>query len=69
MSWMPFVTLRQVTLDMVLAAEVPGGLGHTYTSEAAFFWTDLLEVEDEVRVKAILDALSRPNDDTIHPYS
>lgn len=43
---------------MVLAAELPDGHGHTYTSEAAFFWTDIPGIEDEVRVKAIFDALS-----------
>ncbi|WP_413767898.1 alpha/beta hydrolase [Rhodococcus pyridinivorans] len=58
MSWIPFVTFWQVTLDMVFAAEVPGGHGHTYTTEAAFFWSDILGIEDEVRVKAVFDALS-----------
>ncbi|WP_016933185.1 alpha/beta hydrolase [Rhodococcus sp. R1101] len=58
MSWIPFVTFWQVTLDMVFAAEVPGGHGHTYTTEAAFFWADILGIEDEVRVKAVFDALS-----------
>lgn len=58
MSWIPFVTFWQVTLDMVFAAEVPGGHGHAYTTEAAFFWADILGIEDEVRVKAVFDALS-----------
>ncbi|MGX7724165.1 alpha/beta hydrolase [Rhodococcus sp. 5G237] len=58
MTWIPFVTFWQVTLDMVFAAEVPGGHGHAYTTEAAFFWADILGIEDEVRVKAVFDALS-----------
>lgn len=58
MSWIPFVTFWQVTLDMVFAAEVPGGHGHTYTAEAAFFWADILGIEDESRVAAVFDALS-----------
>ncbi|MGU3585336.1 alpha/beta hydrolase [Rhodococcus sp. C26F] len=58
MSWIPFVTFWQVTLDMVFAAEVPGGHGHAYTTEAAFFWADILGIEDEVRVKAVFDAFS-----------
>ncbi len=58
MSWIPFVTFWQVTLDMVFAAEVPGGHGHTYTAEAAFFWADILGIEDETRVAAVFDALS-----------
>lgn len=43
---------------MVFAAEVPGGHGHAYTTEAGFFWADILGIEDEVRVKAVFDALS-----------
>ncbi|USI91664.1 alpha/beta hydrolase [Rhodococcus pyridinivorans] len=58
MTWIPFVTFWQVTLDMVFAAEVPGGHGHAYTTEAGFFWADILGIEDEVRVKAVFDALS-----------
>lgn len=58
MSWIPFVTFWQVTLDMVFAAEVPGGHGHAYTAEAAFFWADILGIEDESRVAAVFDALS-----------
>jgi uncharacterized membrane protein len=31
--WMPFVTFWQVTADLPFATGVPGGHGHTYTSE------------------------------------
>ncbi|WP_241387355.1 alpha/beta hydrolase [Rhodococcus sp. CH91] len=58
MTWFPFVTFWQVTLDMVFAADVPGGHGHAYTDEAAYFWADILGIEDEARVKAVFDALS-----------
>jgi len=33
MFWMPFVTFWQVTADLPFATGVPGGHGHTYTSE------------------------------------
>lgn len=58
MSWIPFVTFWQVTLDMVFAAEVPGGHGHSYTTEAVYFWADILGIDDEERVQRIFDALS-----------
>ncbi|MFD6857594.1 alpha/beta hydrolase [Rhodococcus sp. NPDC060090] len=58
MSWIPFVTFWQVTLDMVFAAEVPDGHGHAYTTEAVYFWADILGIEDEARVQTIFDALS-----------
>ncbi|MEE2033868.1 alpha/beta hydrolase [Rhodococcus chondri] len=58
MSWIPFVTFWQVTLDMVFAAEVPGGHGHAYTNEAVYFWADILGIEDEARTQRIFDALA-----------
>ncbi|UYP20184.1 alpha/beta hydrolase [Rhodococcus sp. Z13] len=57
MTWIPFVTFWQVTLDMVFAAEVPGGHGHAYTDEAVYFWADILGVEDDERVERIHEAL------------
>lgn len=33
MFWLPFVTFWQVTADLPFATGVPGGHGHTYTSE------------------------------------
>ncbi|MDJ0491306.1 alpha/beta hydrolase [Rhodococcus qingshengii] len=58
MSWIPFVTFWQVTLDMVFAAEVPGGHGHAYTTEAVLFWADILGIEDSGRVDRIFDTMN-----------
>lgn len=58
MSWIPFVTFWQVTLDMVFAAEVPPGHGHSYTTEAVYFWADILGIDDDERVKRICEELS-----------
>lgn len=57
MSWIPIVTFWQVTLDMVFAADVPSGHGHTYTDEAVYFWADILGVEDEEKVQKVFDVL------------
>lgn len=58
MSWIPFVTFWQVTLDMVFAAEVPGGHGHSYTTEAVLFWADVLDIEDSGRIDRIFDKMN-----------
>ncbi len=58
MTWIPFVTFWQVTLDMVFAADVPSGHGHDYTTEAAYFWADILGIEDQGLVQRTFDALS-----------
>ncbi|ALU73369.1 membrane protein (plasmid) [Rhodococcus erythropolis R138] len=58
MSWIPFVTFWQVTLDMVFAAEVPGGHGHSYTTEAVLFWADVLGIEDSGRIDRIFDKMN-----------
>lgn len=58
MSWIPFVTFWQVTLDMVFAAEVPGGHGHSYTTEAALFWADILGIDDSGLVDRIFERMN-----------
>ena len=58
MSWIPFVTFWQVTLDMVFAADVPSGHGHDYGTEAAYFWADILGIEDQAFAQRVFDALS-----------
>ncbi|QCQ90951.1 alpha/beta hydrolase [Rhodococcus sp. SGAir0479] len=59
MTWMPFVTFWQVTLDMVFSAGVPPGHGHAYGPEAAGMWARILHPEgwsgaDTARVQAAL---------------
>ncbi len=59
MTWMPFVTFWQVTLDMVFSADVPDGHGHSYGPEAAGIWARILQPEgwtdaDTARVQAAL---------------
>lgn len=45
MSWLPFVTFWQVTMDMVFSTDVPSGFGHTYGAEAVYLWADILQPE------------------------
>jgi uncharacterized membrane protein len=40
--WMPFVTFWQVTADLLFAAGVPDGHGHTYKSEYVDAWNAVL---------------------------
>ncbi|WP_430332341.1 alpha/beta hydrolase [Rhodococcus sp. ACT016] len=59
MTWMPFVTFWQVTLDMVFSADVPDGHGHSYGPEAAGMWARVLQPEgwseaETARVQAAL---------------
>lgn len=59
MTWMPFVTFWQVTLDMVFSADVPAGHGHAYGPEAAGMWARILHPDgwsdaDTARVQAAL---------------
>jgi uncharacterized membrane protein len=42
MVWIPFVTFWQVTADLPFSTGVPGGFGHTYTSEQADAWNAVL---------------------------
>lgn len=42
MFWMPFVTFWQVTADLPFATGVPGGHGHTYTSEYVDGWNAVM---------------------------
>ncbi len=43
MFWVPFVTFWQVTADLPFATGVPGGHGHTYTSEYVDGWNAVLQ--------------------------
>ncbi|QCB49297.1 hypothetical protein E5720_11380 [Rhodococcus sp. PAMC28707] len=47
MTWVPFVSFWQVTLDMVFAAEVPYGHGHAYGPEAVYFWNQILDIDNQ----------------------
>ncbi|MFY9927864.1 MAG: alpha/beta-hydrolase family protein [Streptosporangiaceae bacterium] len=42
MFWVPFVTFWQVTADLPFATGVPGGHGHTYTSEYVNGWNAVM---------------------------
>ncbi|MEW1953081.1 alpha/beta-hydrolase family protein [Terrabacter sp. NPDC080008] len=42
MVWIPFVTFWQVTADLPFSTGVPGGHGHTYTSEYVDGWNAIL---------------------------
>ena len=42
MFWMPFVTFWQVTADLPFATGVPGGHGHTYTTEYVDGWNAVM---------------------------
>ena len=57
MTWIPFVSFWQVTLDMVFAAEVPYGHGHSYGPEAVFFWNQILDLNDQELSDRIYAAL------------
>jgi uncharacterized membrane protein len=46
MRWIPFVTFWQVTADLPLATAVPGGHGHTYTTEYVDAWAAVLRPPD-----------------------
>lgn len=46
MSWIPFVTFWQVTLDMVFSTDVPDGYGHSYGVDAVDLWADILPPAD-----------------------
>ena len=43
MFWLPFVTFWQVTADLPFATGVPGGHGHTYTSEYVDGWNAVMQ--------------------------
>ena len=43
MFWVPFVTFWQVTADLPFATGVPGGHGHTYTSEYVDGWNAVMQ--------------------------
>jgi uncharacterized membrane protein len=43
MFWMPFITFWQVTADLPFATGVPGGHGHTYTSEYVDGWNAVMQ--------------------------
>ncbi|QNG20781.1 hypothetical protein G4H71_09885 [Rhodococcus triatomae] len=59
MSWIPFVTFWQVTLDMVFSADVPSGHGHNYGADAVDLWAQILQPEqwtaaDTERLRVVL---------------
>jgi uncharacterized membrane protein len=58
MTWIPFVTFWQVTLDQVFSTDVPNGHGHSYGPEAVYFWNQILDLNDQEladRIYATLD--------------
>ena len=42
MTWIPFVTFWQVTMDMLEPVDTPPGHGHTYTLEFVDGWAEIL---------------------------
>ncbi|AIF39660.1 hypothetical protein HX89_14205 [Dermacoccus nishinomiyaensis] len=60
MSWAPFVTFWQVSADMLVSNEVPGGYGHRYFgAEMVPAWAKVLDVDPGSREDAIIDAVGR----------
>jgi uncharacterized membrane protein len=43
MTWIPFVTFWQVTMDMLEPVDTPPGHGHTYTLEFVDGWAEILQ--------------------------
>jgi len=43
MTWIPFVTFWQVTMDMAEPVDVPPGHGHTYTQEFVDGWAAVIQ--------------------------
>ncbi|UNO39517.1 alpha/beta-hydrolase family protein [Streptomyces sp. MST-110588] len=46
MTWLPLVTFWQVTADLPFATGVPGGHGHTYTTEYVDAWNAVIRPPD-----------------------
>ena len=36
--WYPFVTFWQLSIDLLVALDVPAGFGHSYSAEASYAW-------------------------------
>jgi uncharacterized membrane protein len=67
MRWYPGVTFWQTLIDLAFANEVPAGHGHVYGSGVADGWAALLPPpgwtqDDTIRLRALLDATTRPPD-------
>lgn len=46
MSWYPFITFWQVTMDMAVSRDVPGGFGHNYhASDVVPAWAGVLDAD------------------------
>ena len=57
MTWIPFVTFWQVTLDQVFSTNVPNGHGHSYGPEAVYMWNQILDLNDQALSDRIYVAL------------
>jgi uncharacterized membrane protein len=60
MTWIPFVTFWQVSVDMPFAIAVPDGHGHRYTKESVDAWVALLRPdgwapEDSERLRGLIE--------------
>lgn len=60
MSWLPVVTFFQVTMDMLVAGDVPPGYGHNYRTEYATGWAQVVPPEGwtDSDTAALAEALS-----------
>lgn len=60
MSWLPVVTFVQVTMDMLVAGDVPPGYGHNYRTEYAMGWAQVAPPEGwtDADTAALIEALS-----------
>ncbi|MCH8627548.1 alpha/beta-hydrolase family protein [Arsenicicoccus piscis] len=62
MSWTPLVTFWQVTADMLVSNNVPGGFGHRYYgAEMVPTWAAVLDITDRTpaQLDKIIDAVGR----------
>lgn len=62
MSWTPIVTFWQVTADMLVSNDVPGGFGHRYFgTDMVPAWAAVLGITDrsQQQLDAIIDAVGR----------
>lgn len=59
MSWYPFITFWQVTVDMAMSREVPAGFGHNYhAAQVVPAWAGVLGV-DSALVPPVIAAVTR----------
>lgn len=62
MSWYPLVTFWQVTADMAMSNEVPGGFGHRYVeTELVPTWAAVLGLDPTVDRRPLIELIARLN--------